>query len=154
MKRTIFTLACTTLLAGTVLLGCKSSTKEAKESQEKVQDAKEKVQNAKDNLVLAKKAASAEEWNAFKKEMDSVINENEIRIAELRLKIKKSGKTIDIKNEKDIDILEQKNKDLKEKMETYKNDANSDWESFKREFKHDKDELVQALKDLTVKNTK
>jgi hypothetical protein len=27
-----------------------------------------------------------------------------------------------------------------------------DWESFKREFNHDVDELGQALKDLTVDN--
>jgi hypothetical protein len=39
-------------------------------------------------------------------------------------------------------------------MDTYKNDANSNWQSFKREFKHDTDELGQALKDFTVNNKK
>lgn len=154
MKKTIFTLAFTTLIAGTVLLGCKPSTKEEKESQENVQDAKDNVEDAKDNLVVAKKAASAEEWKAFKENTDSIISENEIRITELKLKMKKAGKTIDAKYEKNIDILEQKNKDLKAKMEAYKNDTNSDWQSFKREFNHDMNELGQALKDLTVKNTK
>lgn len=37
-------------------------------------------------------------------------------------------------------------------METYKNDANADWQSFKREFDHDIDEVGQALKDLRVDN--
>lgn len=39
-------------------------------------------------------------------------------------------------------------------MEPYKNDMNSDWQSFKEEFKHDTDEIDQALKDLTVDNKK
>ena len=30
----------------------------------------------------------------------------------------------------------------------------SNWESFKREFNHDMDEIGQALKDLTVDNKK
>jgi hypothetical protein len=38
-------------------------------------------------------------------------------------------------------------------MDTYEK-KQSDWESFKREFNHDMDELGQALKDLTVDNKK
>jgi outer membrane murein-binding lipoprotein Lpp len=147
MKKTIYTLVFTMLIAGTALLGCKSSTKEETESQEKVQEAK-------DNLVEAKKAASAEEWKAFKKDTDSVINKNKIRIAELKLNLKKTGKTVDAKYNKNIDVLEQKNKDLKAKMDTYKNDASNDWESFKREFNHDVNELGNALTEFTVDNKK
>jgi len=154
MKKTIFTLAVVPFIAGMLMMSCKSSTKEEKESQEKVQDAKENVQEAKDSLVAAKKAATDEEWKAFKKKTDSVINDNEARIAELKLKMKKTGKSIDAKYQENIDILEQKNKDLKIKMDAYKNDANSDWQSFKREFNHDMDELGQAFKDLTVDNKK
>lgn len=154
MKKTIFTLAALTFITGTLMMSCKSSTKEEKESQEKVQDAKENVQDAKDSLVVAKKTATAEEWKAFKKKTDSVINDNKARITELKLKMKKTGVSIDAKYQENIDILEQKNKDLKVKMDTYKNDANSDWQSFKREFNHDMDELGQAFKDLTVDNKK
>ena len=50
--------------------------------------------------------------------------------------------------------MEQKNKDLKVKMDAYKNDVSSDWQSFKREFKHDTDEIGKVLKDLTVDNKK
>jgi len=32
--------------------------------------------------------------------------------------------------------------------------SQSNWESFKREFNHDMDEIGQALKDLTVDNKK
>jgi len=151
MKKIIFTLAIT---AVTVLVSCKPSTKEQIASQDKVQDAKENVQDAKDSLAVAKKEANAEEWSIFKSQTDSVINYNEARIAELKLKMKKTGKSIDSKYEKNIGVLEQKNKDLKIKMETYKNDANADWQSFKREFNHDMGEIGQSLKDLTVDNKK
>ena len=154
MKKSIFTLAVVTFISGILMMSCKSSTKEETESQEKVQDARENVQDAKDSLVVAKKAATVEEWKAFKEHTDSVINDNKVRIAELKLKMKKTGKAIDAKYQENIDTLEQRNKDLKVKMDTYKNDVNSDWQSFKREFNHDMDEIVRAFKDLTVDNKK
>lgn len=154
MKKTIFFLAVTTFIVGTVIVGCKSTTKEEIESQEKVDAAEQNLEDAKDSLVVAKKAATAEEWQAFKNQTDSVISYNEAQIAELKLRMQKSGQSVDAKYQKNIDILEQKNKDLKVKADTYKNDANSDWQSFKREFKHDMEEIGQAFKDVTVDNKK
>lgn len=154
MKKTIFFLAITTIIVGTTVVGCKSTTKEEIESQEKVDVAEQNLKDAKDSLVVAKKAATAEEWQTFKNQTDSVISYNEAQIAELKLKMQKTGKSVDAKYQKNIDILEQKNKDLKVKVDTYKNDANSDWQSFKREFNHDMDEIGQAFKDLTVDNKK
>ena len=83
MKKTLYALAFTTLFLGTVLMSCKSSTKEEKESQENVLEAKENVQDAKDSLAVAKKAATAEEWKVFKQQADSTISDNETRIAVL-----------------------------------------------------------------------
>ncbi|MBA4319580.1 MAG: hypothetical protein C0412_14355 [Flavobacterium sp.] len=154
MKKIIFFLAITTFIVGTTVVGCKSTTKEEIESQEKVDVAEQNLKDAKDSLVVAKKAATAEEWQTFKNQTDSVISYNEAQIAELKLKMQKTGKSVDAKYQKNIDILEQKNKDLKVKVDTYKNDANSDWQSFKREFNHDMDEIGQAFKDLTVDNKK
>lgn len=154
MKKIIRNLVVVIFIAGIILISCKFSTKEESASQEKVQDAKENLQEAKDSLVAAKKSATVEEWQAFKGETESIINENEARIAELKLKMKKTGKSLDAKYEKNIEVLEQKNKNLKVKIETYKNDANADWQSFKREFNHDMNEIGQALKDLTIDNKK
>jgi hypothetical protein len=154
MKKIIRNLVVIMFVAGLVLVSCKPSTKEENASQEKVEDAKENLQDAKDSLVAAKKSATAEEWQDFKDETESIIDKNEARIAELKLKMKKTGKSMDAKYEKNIEVLEQKNKDLKVKIETYKNDANADWQSFKREFNHDMDEIGQALKDLTINNKK
>ena len=154
MKKSIFTLAILTCLSGIVMISCKPNTKEEKESQEKVEIARDNVEDAKDSLDVAKRAATDEEWKAFKNSGDSVININNLRIAGLKLKMKNTGNSIDAEYQKNIDAMEQKNKDLKVKMDTYKNDVSSDWQSFKREFKHDTDEIGRALKDLTFNNKK
>lgn len=154
MKKIFFILAVTAFMAGTTLVGCKSTTKEEIASQEKVDDAEQNLKDAKDSLVVARKAATAEEWQTFKNQTDSVISYNEAQIADLKMKMQKTGKSVDAKYQKNIDILEQKNKNLKTKIDTYKNDANSDWQSFKREFNHDIDEIGKAFKDVTVDNKK
>jgi hypothetical protein len=141
-------------MVATTIISCKPGTKEVKESQEKVEIARENVQDAKDTLALAKKAAKEAEFRAFKNSGDSITRINDLQIAELKLKIKKTGKNIDTKYQENIAVLEQKNKDLKIRIDGYKNDVDSDWQSFKREFKHDTDEIGQALKDLTVDNKK
>lgn len=154
MKKSIFKLAVISCIAVTVIISCKPWTEEEKESQEKVEIARDNLEYAKDSLDMAKKAANKEEWNAFKSSGDSIIRINDIRIAELKMKMKNTGKSIDTKYQKNIDIMEQRNKDLRVKMDAYKNDVNTDWQSFKREFKHDTDEIGQALKDLTIDNRK
>jgi hypothetical protein len=154
MKKSIFTLAVITCVTGTVMISCKPTTKEEKESQEKVEIARDNVEDAKDSLDVAKKAATEKEWEAFKNSGDSIIRINNLRIAGLKLKMKNTGESIDTKYQNNIAVMEQKNKDLKVKMDAYKNDMNSDWQSFKREFKHDTDEIGQALKDLTINNKK
>jgi hypothetical protein len=57
-----------------------------------------KVDNANQNLAVAQnnadsaaqKASSAEEWAIFKNEAEAKIKDNQIRIAALKMKIKKS----------------------------------------------------------------
>lgn len=152
MKKGIFTIAIAMIIVTTVLMSCKPSNREEVALEDKVQEAKENVDIVKDSLVEARKAATAEEWQSFKNEADSIINVNDARIAELKLKMKKTGKSIDTQYEKNIDALEHKNKDLKAKIKTYKNDADADWQSFKSEFNHDMTEIGQALKNITVDN--
>lgn len=147
MKKIIFAFVVLTFVTGITVVSCKPATKEENEATEKAQEANQE-------LIDVKKAATAQEWQAFKNSGDSLINKNDEKIAELKLKMKNTGKSIDTKYKDNIEVLEQKNKDLKVKMETYKNDTNADWQSFKSEFNHDMDELGQSLKDFTVDNKK
>ena len=140
------------ILAAAILGGCQSSAEKVDAAKENVDEAKEELQEVKAEVQAdAIKVANAEEWRVFKSDAEIKIKENEVRIGELKVKMKKSGKTFDAMYEKNIIALEQKNKDLRAKISNYESNQ-SDWEAFKREFNHDMDELGQAIKDLTVNN--
>jgi outer membrane murein-binding lipoprotein Lpp len=152
MKKTLFTFAITTFIAGTFLTGCQNTSKKEEAAQDNVEDARENLDDAKKELKDARKATTQEEWEAFNANTNAKITENENRIADMKARMKRTGQSIDAEYARKIEALEQKNNEIKVKIETYKNDSKSDWESFKEEYNRDMDELGQALKNLTVNN--
>ncbi|WP_426092310.1 hypothetical protein [Flavobacterium sp. DSR3-2] len=152
MKKILFTLAITTFMAGTVLVGCQNTSKKEEAAKDNVEEAKDNLDDAKEELSDVRAAATEKEWNDFKDSTNSTIKQNEIRIAEMKTKMKRTGKSIDEIYAKQIEELEQKNKNIKLKVQEYKNDTNSDWESFKEEYNRDMDELGAAMKNMTVDN--
>ena len=152
MKKTILNLALTTFIAGTVLVGCQDATKKEAEAKENVENARADLDDAKDELSEARRAATEQEWKAFKDSTNATIAKNEVRIAEMKADLKNKGKSIDDQYAMKIKELEEKNKEIKGKVQMYQNDANSDWESFKEEYNHDMKDLGNSLKTFTVKN--
>ena len=146
MKKSIFTIALTTIIAGTLITSCNSST-------EKVEDAAVKVDQAAEDLTKAKEAFDAE-YTKFKSESEQRMLDNDNQISELKASKEKMKKEAKEDYDKAIADLEQKNSNMRIKMNEYKEEGNDKWESFKREFNHDMDELGQSLKDLTKNNTK
>lgn len=153
MRKRISTFVMTiTFLAGAIFMGCESSDQKIESAQDQVQDAKQNLQTVQNDANLeAQRVANAEEWAAFKNESELIIKNNEVRIAELKRKIKGSRKTLDALYTRKVDTLEQRNRDMEAKIGNYEKNKN-DWESFKREFNHDMDKFGEALKDLTVDN--
>ncbi len=161
MKKPIFTLAlATTLIAGTIFTGCQSSDANVKSAKSDLKDSKEELGVVKKNADdETRRIADGNEWKVFKKESEVKIRENEVRIAELRDNMKTSGRTTDSPQSKRIDEMEQRNKDMRTKIDTYdKNQSNSNtntnWESFKREFNNDMNSLGNSLNDFTKDNKK
>ncbi|NTV84969.1 MAG: hypothetical protein HGA23_11835 [Bacteroidales bacterium] len=153
MKKIILVLVMVSVfLTGSVLTGCQSSAQKEASARDNLQEAKQDLKEVqKDANEEAKKLANAEEWNTFKSDAEVTIRNNEIRIADLRVKMAKQGTMLDPMYEKKIEALEQQNRDLRKRIEDYEK-SQSDWETFKREFNHDMDELGKALKDITVDN--
>jgi chromosome segregation ATPase len=168
MKKSIFSLIAAVLFMTTTtfLTSCTSPDKKVENAQvkvdnaqEKVADAKDKVADAKDNLTEAQKMANAEAekvanaaaWKAYKAEAEVKIKANDVRIAELKASMKKSGKAVTAIYKENVAILEKKNAAMKNRISDY-DKSQSNWESFKTEFNHDMDELGTALKDFTVNN--
>lgn len=152
MKKLIFSAAITTFVTAIVLVGCKNNTKNEAEAQDNVEDARDNLDDAKEKLSTARENATMEEWQAFKESTTATITQNEIRIAEIKAKMKETGKSIDEGYAQKIVELEQKNEEIKLKVNKYKNDAGNDWKSFKAEYNRDINKLGQAIKNLTVDN--
>jgi exonuclease VII large subunit len=154
MKKIIFILLVVLLSSAALFVSCKPATKEEQVAKDNLEEAKDNVEDADRELVDARRQANAEEWASFKNDVNTVVEKNDAKIDSLKLEIKKSGKEADAAYQKRIDALKERNEELKVKIKTYKNDANSNWESFKREFNHDTEELGKSLKDFTVNNKK
>ena len=142
MKIILFAVAvAATILTGLITSGCQSaSTPDEKAAQAKVDEAKQE-------LKAAEKAATAEEWMTFKAESEAKIRINEISITEYKDKRLVSESKLDAVYSEKIDNLEKQNRNLKTRIEAYEN-RKSNWESFKKEFNHDLDELGKALREL------
>jgi|APTNR8051073442_1049403.scaffolds.fasta_scaffold02972_10 predicted RNase H-like nuclease (RuvC/YqgF family) len=153
MKNSLFTFAiAATLMAGITLTGCQSAAQKSEDAQTDVIDAREDLQEEQQEAAAAaQEAANEQEWQAFKSDAEMKIKEHEDRIVELKAKMKKSGKTMDAIYAKNVENLEQKIKDMKTRMEA-RNNSESDWETFKREFNSDMEGLGKAFNNLAVDN--
>jgi hypothetical protein len=134
MKSKIFTFAVIGCMAGIFLAGC------GKTSEQKVEGAKQELKDAKADYLA--------EWQKFKTESEEQIKANENRIDAFKAKMEKAGTKAKAKYNKAVAELEGKNRDLKKKLEEYKDEGESKWQEFKTNFKHDMDAVGQTMKDL------
>ncbi|MEP7322531.1 MAG: peptidase M23 [Saprospiraceae bacterium] len=139
-----FTIVISTLLV--LITSCKSPD-------QKVEAAKDNVIEATKDLDVAKEEY-IKQYNAFLLESNQKITDNDNTIAQLKKDASNVKKDVKAEYNKTIASLEQKNIELKAKARDYKEDTKENWESFKKEFNHDMDELGKALKDLTKNNVK
>lgn len=127
------------------LNACKTAAEKEAEAQVKVENAKTDLEDAKQETITdAQQQANDAEWKIFKNNAETTIENNKIRIAELRVKMTKSGKKMDAVYTAKIDAMELQNKNLKTRIEQYEM-TQGNWSSFKIEFSKDMDELGQAI---------
>lgn len=146
MKHAFIKIAFVALMGGILITGCQPSAK-------KVESAKEDLNSAKEDVVVAQQdynQAVKDSLVQFKKVSEARISDNEKLIAELKANLNKQQKAIQIKYEKTVTDLEQQNNNLKQKLADFKDEEESKWQSFKREFNYDMDELGKSLKGLVI----
>lgn len=150
MKKIIFSIPVFLLMTGLFIAGCSTPAEKAEKAEGKVDDAKQDLNKAQlDAAAADKKAADAAAWNLFKAETELKITNNEARIADIKMQIKKSGKKASLLYSNKIDSLEVHNKNFKARLAGY-DSGQTNWESFKNEFSHDMDRLGDALKSFVV----
>jgi hypothetical protein len=145
----------------TILLSMGGVFSSCLSDQQKKEAADAKVVTAQDNLnkvqrnadSLAHKVATAQELTTFKLQSDLKTKNNEVLIAELKLKMNKSGVVSDSVYAHRIDSLEQKNKDLKLRMSNYEI-THSNWAKFKSDVNRDLNDIGLRLKEYANENLK
>ena len=139
---------------------------------QKVKDAKENLTEAKDELkdaqakeIEAAKAKETAEWKSFKNNADSSIiyMENDLKKLEARIDKAYSKDQKKLKSEYDKsksnmealkDKLNRRNTEFENDLKNFESKVSEKNQSFKREFKHDMDELGNSFKDLFKDNSK
>jgi hypothetical protein len=138
MKNKIFTLAVIGCMAGIFFAGCE------KTPEQKVEGANQALKDA--------KADYRAEWQKYKTASEEQIKANEDRIDAFKAKMEKAARKTKVKYHKAVAELEQKNRDLKRKLEEYKDEGESKWQEFKTSFSHDMDGVGNTMKDLFKDN--
>jgi len=154
MKNTIFILAMMSLMAVISLTGCQTQTRRIEYALTNGLVAPQD-QNLKAGMINAsqdlKKAVTIQDWIIFKRASEFRISDNDIRIAELKVKMQRRGMQPDPIYKKKLNTLENVNLEMKKKIGIYFENQ-KEWISYKREFTHNLDKLEQTLTALTVKN--
>ena len=155
MKKVIFFAALTIpLMAAIIFTGYLSTTQKQKAAQTKMLYAKgDLIAAQEDSNISTPVMATPEEWKTFRSESELKIRDNEIRLTELNIRMKKQGGVIYTRSGKKIAILELQNRDMKARLESYEK-IQSNWITFKREFNNDMVSIGDELKDLTVDTNK
>ena len=138
MKNKIFTLAAIGCMAGIFFVGCE------KTPEQKVEKANQELKDA--------KADYRAEWQKYKTDSEEQIMANENRIDAFKAKMEKADRKTKAKYNKAVAELKQKNRDLKRKLEEYKDEGESKWREFKTNFSHDMDGVGNTMKDLFKDN--
>lgn len=151
--KSISRLAIAASISGVLLSGCSSPATKVENAKEEVADASKELSIANNNLDEANLAYKADIEN-YRQATADKIAANEKSIAEFNTRVDLQKKEAKAEYKMKIAELEKKNSDMKKKMDEYKEDGKDNWEKFKTEFSHDMDELGNAFRDLTIKNTK
>lgn len=145
MQNSILVFAITGFLAGTLLTSCEKTT------EQKLEGAKQNVGEAKQDLKDVRTEYLAD-WQTFKRESEQTLEANEKRIDAFKDKMDKAGPKARARYNKEVAILERSNRDLKKKLEKYKDEGQGKWVEFKTNFKRDMDGIGKTLNDLFKDN--
>lgn len=141
MPKSIFVIAVIGFIAGTFLTGC------GKTSEQKVDNATENVGYANQALKGARTGYLAK-WRRFKRASEQTIKANEYRIDAFKEKMEEAGPKFKAKYGKEVTVLEQKNRNLKKKLEEYRDEGITKWEEFRMNFNDDMDGVGKTMASL------
>ena len=144
MKGTILSTVMIVSMALIMLTGCTSSSKKVKFAKENVAYAKENVVDANQKL----NQAVLDSVQDYKKHTEEKLLDNEKSLALYKGKIASEKIENRAKFQKEWAALAKRNEQMKQKLENYSEEKDGKWETFKKKFDHDMDELGKSFKEL------
>jgi hypothetical protein len=139
------------LITVVVVSSCASTDAKTENDEEIIQDEKTNLAAVTQELNQAR-VDSVNEYILFKKESEIKLKENDMKIANLKEKMKANKKAIQLKYQKKVDELNEKNLKLQEEIKNYKESDKSKWNTFKLEFNHKMDELGKSISTAAEDN--
>ena len=159
MKTKILSLSIIFAMAGILMTSCgDDSKKKAEKAEKEMVEMERQIEHKAQEM----RAEARTDWEKFKIDSDAALAKRELEIKNLREEIAKTDKKQRAKLNKDLDELEQKNKDLKEKIEIRTNNVKDDLSDFndrviedhraaRQQLKRDMDELGDAISNFFKK---
>lgn len=144
MKKSILTFPATILTVAILVISCSSPEEKVENAENKVVEANVKLDSAIKNYQ--------EDMTAYRMETANRIIANQKTIADFNTKITKLKKEKREEYLEDIAELDKKNTEMKDKLNSYKDNGSDKWKSFKMEFSKEMDDLGKSIKDLTTKD--
>jgi transketolase len=80
--------------------------------------------------------------------MKNFIEVNEKRINSFKKNMEEAGLKVKEEYNNEMAVLQKKNRNLKKKLEEYKNEGQRKWKKFKTNFRHDRKDIGKTMKDL------
>lgn len=144
MNKILYISALITLFSAAAIVSCQSKSTTDENTEEAISNFKEDVQQ------LSNDSIATTELYAFRTESERIIDLNNQRIQDYRIKISKPGMPVlDKMREKRIKELQEKNAALRVKIVEYKNNQSTTaWQTFKTDFNRDLDELNKSLDEF------
>ncbi|MES2559455.1 MAG: hypothetical protein V4590_06930 [Bacteroidota bacterium] len=131
------------MLAALTFLGFAASAQQGKQN---LKEARNKMAAAKSDLRQAQKDSVAE-YHQFRKESLVAISENNKKIEELRVKKDEKDKAASKDFTTNVKSLEAQNTALRESVNNYRADGNTNWVVFKREWTKQMKALQESFKE-------
>ena len=97
---------------------------------------------------------NTKDMETYRKQMSDTLASIDTTISKFREKMEKEGKEAKIEYDKGIAELDKRGKELRQKLEEYKEKGKEKWDVFKTDFNKDIDTLSEQVKELTTKKTK
>jgi hypothetical protein len=148
MKRMMYYLIITMVVTGVILTACQSSTTKRE---------KARAEEMPDTVIYIdqdKKLTFKDSVDQFKKHSEKQILLNKEEIVLFKAKIVAENKKQKIKDDQKIAELELRNNDLVIRLDSYNDESQEQWDSFKVEYNEDMDDLEDDFKDLIIEPKK